>query len=279
MYGILTRANWEQKSANAVAQLMNTPTEVRATGEQWNNKPDVVIRWGCTANVPTKNVINKAKAIHLVSNKSGFRRVVRNTSPDDVPFTWFDEDNLMHFFEMFKSFPLVVRPKEHEKGQNFFVCKDGEELKEAVKLCGEGYYVSKFEQKDKEYRAVVVQGRIAFLCEKKPENKALNTWGLADIWKTIKWSDWPLPIIKQAIRVHNISGLTFSAIDIIQNKEGKSFVCEANSAPELGGNYWAEKMAMCFDYIVENKNAPIETDLEADSWKKFIHPALSDKAA
>ena len=84
MYGILTRANWEQKSANAVSQFMKTPTEVRATGEQWNNLPDVVIRWGCTANVPVKNVINKAKAIHLVNNKAGFRNVVRNTSADDV---------------------------------------------------------------------------------------------------------------------------------------------------------------------------------------------------
>jgi hypothetical protein len=277
MYGLLTRKNWEQKSVKAVSELMKTKTEVRATGEQWEEAPEVVIRWGCTANAPTKSIINSATGIHLVSNKSKFRSHLRIQSPDDIPQTWFPEDHLLHALKLPAHFPIVVRPKEHEKGQNFHVCTSVEEVEAALLVCGEGSYLSKFEQKDKEYRAVVIQGRVAFLCEKKPENKELNTWGLANIWKTIKWGDWPLGVVKQALRVHHHTGLTFSAVDIIQNKEGKSFVCEVNSAPELGGNYWAEKMAMCFDYIAENGKDPIPTDLEANSWKNFLHPALDDK--
>ena len=277
MYGILTRKNWEQKSAKAVSELMKTATEVRATGEPWQGNLDTVIRWGCTANVPTKNIINKATSIHLVSNKSGFRKVARDLSPDDIPLTWFEDDQLMWALKLPTHFPVVVRPMEHEKGQNFFVCNTPDELEIAIKTAGPGCYLSKFEQKDKEFRAVVVQGRIAFLCEKKPENKALNTWGLADIWKTIKWGDWPIPIIKQAIRVHGLTGLHFSAIDIIQNKEGKSFVCEVNSAPELGGYYWAEKMATCFDYMVENGKDNIESDLQDNNWKNFLHPSLDNR--
>lgn len=277
MYGILTRKNWEQKSAKAVSELMKTATEVRATGEQWENAPETVIRWGCTANVPAKSIINPAKSIHLVSDKSGFRKHVRILSPIDIPQTWFPEDFLLHALKLPGQLPIVVRPKEHEKGQNFYVCNTLEEVEAAMLAAGEGCYLSKFEQKDREYRAVVIQGRIAFLCEKKPENKALNTWGLADVWKTVKWGEWPLPIIKQALRVHALTGLTFSAVDIIQNKQGASFVCEANSAPELGGWYWAEKMAMCFDHIAENGKEPIETDMEANNWKNFLHPALNDK--
>jgi glutathione synthase/RimK-type ligase-like ATP-grasp enzyme len=279
MYGFITRKNWEQTTVKAISKFMSTKTEVRTTGEKWNELPDVVIRWGCTADVPTKSVINKASSIHLVANKSGFRQVIRDNFPDDIPKTWFPTDSILYTMKNPPQFPVIVRPSSHKQGKDFHVCKDAVQLEKALELCGEGAYISQFEEKAKEYRVVVMQGRIAFVCQKVPNNKSLNTWGLAANWSTIKWGEWPLEAVKKAIRVHGLSDLTFSAVDIIENKQGKSFVCEANTAPELGGDYWAEKMAMVFDYIVENGKEPIATDLEANNWKNFIHPALSEKAA
>lgn len=278
MFGIITRGNWEQKSAKAVASFMSHPVEVRSTGEQWTTELENVVRWGCTANVPTKNVINKASAIHRAANKSQFRSYLREHAPQHIPNSWFEFDNLTLALDLVNHFPVVVRPSYHEKGKEFYVCSNIAELYTAIPKCGEGYYVSKFEKKAKEYRALVIQGRIVFLVEKKPENTSLNTWGLADIWKTVKWSEWPIPIIRQSIEVALISELDMCAVDIIENTDGQSFICEVNSAPELGGNYWAERIANCLDWIIDNGKQTIEVDWEsADNWKHYLHPALSDK--
>src|SRR5579862_3821101 len=73
---------------------------------------DLVFRWGCTSNLPTRNVVNTAQAIHLVSDKMRFRKILDEA--ELCPKTWTEIDQVQ--------FPCVVRPQVHHQGRNLFVC-------------------------------------------------------------------------------------------------------------------------------------------------------------
>ena len=160
-YGLLIRKDSERKSCDAIHELMHNKTAVRCTGEEWPDDLKVVFRWGCTANVPVKTVVNKANAIHLVNDKSAFRHKLRSNK-ENVPITWFPEDSLKYLLSnpIEKNFPVIVRPNTHERGVNFFKCETIEKVYEALDKVGESYYISKFIDKVKEFRVFVVQNII-----------------------------------------------------------------------------------------------------------------------
>ena len=276
-YTFLTRKNWEKKSCNAISQMMKHKTAVIETGDQFPADTEMVIRWGCTANSPVKKIINKPPAIHLVSNKADFRKLLREHAPETIPDTWISYDPIISLFKKPLELPVVVRPHEHERGKDFFVCKEYEDFEKAVEKVGDNFYVSKFYDKKKEFRVFVVQGRVICLVEKKPNNGQLNAWGLAANWINYKWGDWPVEAVRVALQAHKYSGLHASASDIILTKEGFYKLCEVNSAPELGGDYYARKYAEAFDWAIDNTWDNIPTDMTKDDWKHLGHPSLSNK--
>lgn len=276
-YVFLTRKNWEKKSCSSISKMMKHKTAVIETGDAFPNDTKSVIRWGCTANTPVKNIINKATAIHLVSNKADFRNLLREKKPNLIPDTWISYDPIMSLFKKPLELPVVVRPHMHERGKDFYVCKEYEEFEKAVEKVGDNFYVSKFYEKKKEYRVFVVQGRVISVVEKKPNNGQLNAWGLAANWINYKWGDWPVGAVRVALEAHNLSGLHTSASDIILTHEGLYKLCEVNSAPELGADYYANKYAEAFDWAIDNHWEPIPVDMEKEDWKWFAHPSLSNK--
>lgn len=277
-YGLLVKKNAEIKSCEDIAALMSHKTVVRRTDEEWPEEMEMIIRWGCTANTPKGvGIINYASGIHLVANKSGFRQTLRAHNSGLIPKTWLNSDGMCAGFEVVKNFPVVVRPSCHERGSNFNICSSVEELEAALSQCGENPYVSKFVSKTKEFRIFIVQGRVICVVEKCPNNTSLNTWGLAANWINYKWSDWPVEAVRKAVEAHNCSGLHFTAADVLQAEDGSYVISELNSAPELGGKYYAQKFASAFDWMIDNHREPIPTDLEQTDWKYYAHPSLSEK--
>jgi len=238
-------------------------------------KDDLYIRWGCTSNVPTKNVLNTASAIHEVNDKTGFRKVL-----DDLelcPSTWFrpmdvpDED-------LAKG--VIVRPAKHAQGRHVYLCYNNKELLAAAGKCGEGRYISRYVDKAQEFRVAVVQGRAVWVAEKTPGDAKAIAWNVAKggRFDNVRWNDWPLKVVKTAIAAFNCSSLDFGGVDVMVGKDGSVTVLEINSAPSLTSPYRQECFAKAFDYVIENGKERIPLVAEKGGYLKFIHPSLDAKA-
>ena len=179
------------------------------------NNIDFVFRWGCTSNVPVKNVINKAEAIHLIGDKTRFRRLLRNEQPDLIPQTFFSMDEIMAEDKMG---PLIIRPKHHAQGRHVHLVRGPQELAEATRKCGEGWYASEYVDKAQEYRVFVSQGRAVWVAEKTPADPDAIAWNVAKggRFDNVRFDAWPLKVVRYAIEAFNHSGLDFGGVDVIR---------------------------------------------------------------
>ncbi len=240
--------------------------------------PDTLcIRWGCTATVPTKNILNKAKAIHWVSDKSGSRKALQELDPTLVPKTWF---SLGDFMSDDDPFPVIVRPAKHAQGKQLWFCEDIDELEIAIIDAGKGYYISQFIDKVAEYRIFVVSNRVVCVASKKPpEDHTVIAWNVAQggSFSNVKWSEWPREAIRKAIVAMDYSGLDFGGVDIMVDKEGESYILEINSACSLTSPYRQQCFAKAFDYIITNGKDKFPLPTEYKNLSSIIHPAIWDK--
>jgi len=245
-----------------------------------NNEDDfpedlkLVIRWGCTGNLPIHNVLNQARAIHLVANKSGFRKLLSEEANRIVPATSFDGDGLN---EIDYEFPKewVIRPQNHAQGKNLWVVDNWEDFQTTIKEAGQGWYASELINKTKEYRVCFVQGRVAWVANKIPADENVVAWNVAQggRFENVRWSNWPLNVLDVSQQAFELSGLDFGGVDIMVNANNISYILEINSAPSLTSPYRQECMAKCFDYIIENGKEHIDCNKGRD-WRGYIHPSL-----
>jgi D-alanine-D-alanine ligase-like ATP-grasp enzyme len=84
--------------------------------------------------------------------------------------------------------------------------------------------------------------------------------------------------VRKAVEAFEVSELDFGGVDIMTDAEGNAYVIEINSAPSLTSEYRQECMAKCFDHIAEHGKERIPRVKQRGDWKKFIHPALSERA-
>lgn len=231
------------------------------------------IRWGCTSNVPTRNVINKAEAIHRVGDKLGFRRILNDAKL--CPTTWFKVESVMPAY-----FPVIVRPAVHAQGRHVYLCNDFKELDTAWAKVGRNGYISTFVDKVAEYRIFIGSGRVVCVAKKTPGNPADVAWNVArgGRFDNVRWDDWPLKAIKKSIEAFNLSGLDFGGVDVMVDKEGECTILEINSAPSLTSEYRQQCMAKYFDYIIERGKDHIGIEEIKGGYKKFIHPAICEAA-
>lgn len=244
---------------------------------------DLYIRWGCTANVPAKNVLNTAAAIHQVNDKRGFRMVLDDAELCPVTFMSVDDLTIARDHGEYNvKFPYILRPEKHAQGRDVLLVNNYEEMFEAQrKLLKKGrYYVSEYIKKVAEYRVAVVQGRAVWVAKKTPADPDAVAWNVAKggRFDNVRWSDWPLKAVKTAIEAFNLSSLDFGGVDIMVDADGNCYVLEINSAPSLTSPYRQECMAKAFDYILDNGKERIPLIEKKGGYTKFIHPALEPKA-
>lgn len=242
------------------------------------NGIDMVFRWGCTSNVPIKNVVNKADAIHLIGDKTRFRRHLLEESPNIVPATGFDKNTVV--WEMFPEGPVIIRPKHHAQGRHVYLVRNEGELDAAIRKCGVGWYASEYVDKAQEFRVFVSQGRAVWVAEKTPADPNAIAWNVAKggRFDNVRWDNWPLKVVRYAIEAFNHSGLDFGGVDVMVGKDGGVYVIEINSAPSQTSPYRQSCTAKAFDYICRNGKEPIAIKEARGGYKKFIHPAVCKEA-
>lgn len=237
---------------------------------------DVYIRWGCTSNLPNKRaeVINSANAIHLMADKSGFRKLLNERGL--CPKTWFSPYDFLLGQE--PSWPLIVRTKTHAQGRGMWVCKNWEELGPAVGKAGPGYYINEFIPKVAEYRVFVMQGYVVWVAEKTPSNPNDVAWNVAKggRFDNVRWGAWNMNVIRVALRAWELTQSHFAGLDIMLDRDGKAYCLEANSAPSQTSPYRQSCVAKAFDYMIEKGiyDRCMGPRPVIDTWKDVIHPSL-----
>ena len=263
-------------SCNGVADKMEGSVNVaRSDGLIPNDA--VMIRWGCTATIPHPcSVINLASAIHEVSEKGVFRKKMADAGL--APETWLSIDNCpTSSIEQ----GVVTRPMLHAGGRDFNLSFTWDGVAGLAQQYGEAsYYISKYIPKEREFRVVVAQGRVVFVVEKVVDDVAAHAWNrsLGARFVPVKFNDWNLRVVRTAVEAHALSSLHFSGADLMVDAEGNVNVLELNSAPTLTSPYRQTCMAKVFDWMLQFGRADIPRVEERGGWKKFIHPAVSDRA-
>jgi glutathione synthase/RimK-type ligase-like ATP-grasp enzyme len=125
-----------------------------------------------------------------------------------------------------------------------------------------------------------VQGRAVAVAQKTPSNPDDVAWNVAQggRFDNVPWDSWPLQAVRKSIEAFNLSELDFGGVDVMVDAEGKAYIIEINSAPSLTSPYRQECMAKAFDYISEHGKERIPLVEERGGYRKFIHPAVCERA-
>jgi glutathione synthase/RimK-type ligase-like ATP-grasp enzyme len=116
-----------------------------------------------------------------------------------------------------------------------------------------------------------------WVANKTPADPTAIAWNVAQggQFDNVRWSAWPLRVVKMAIESTLLSGLDFGGVDVMVDANNSCYVLEINSAPSLTSPYRQECVAKVFDYMVrEESYATIPLPNRLGGYTKFIHPAL-----
>lgn len=275
MTTIIRRRKLGMSSCKGIAEHSKTGIQwVR--GDRKLPADELYIRWGCTVNVPCRNVINKATAIHLVNDKMAFRLLLEDH--ELCPATWTHFNDVP--FNVLEG-GVVVRPAKHAQGKRLWLCDDKEQLAfVCLNKAGIGYYISEYIPKVAEYRVFVVSGRVVCVAKKTPADPEAIAWNVAKggRFDNVRFNNWPIKALRMSIEAFKLSGLDFGGVDVMVDEDGECYILEINSAPSLTSPYRQSCMAKAFDYIVENGKNVIPLIEEKGGYLKFIHPAICERA-
>lgn len=179
----------------------------------------------------------------------------------------------------------VMRPDKHSRGRNL-VCGDKDTLTAALNANPSkwlGGYVRPLIQKKDEYRVYVVQGRVASVAKKIPEDRSAVAWNhaLGATFENVRWDDWNSHMLDVAIKGAALSGLYYAAVDVMVEEDTlRPWIIEINSAGSLPRNedgspsYRARCVAKSLAWSLKNSSFdPLGLD-EYSGWRHYIHPGV-----
>lgn len=273
---ILRRRGLGNGSTLGIKEFSNHDIEIIRNDKVIPQDTDLLIRWGCTSQFPSKKTLNKVDSIRLVNNKMLSRKMMQQ-SDVSVP-------KLYERIEETK-YPCIVRPHFHSQGKNLFLCNNEDELNTAITKVhqqGKDVYCSEYIKKDKEYGVFIFDNRVTSVIEKKPKHEEANNaiaWNVAQgthKFENVRWGEWDMNVVKEALKAWECFGLTFGRVDIIV-KDDIPYILEINSAHSLTSEYRKKIFAKCLDYYIENGEVKNNIDLDDNmSFKVVIHPALRE---
>ena len=254
----------------------------------WENKdinyiecgPGYVFRWGCTSKLPVgsdyKTVVNTSKSIHWCANKKESRMILQRAGVN-VPRSWtaagFAHSSYAPYLNTDTIF--VLRSATHSQGKNLWVGTASEIVNTYMDYIADGY-VSVLIDKVAEYRVFVCQGKAVWVAKKTPADANAVAWNVAHggRFDNVRWGDWPLQVVMEALKAAAVSGADFSGVDVMVDAEGVPYVLEVNSAPSQTSPYRQQCVAKAFDYIITNGKQGWDVPDVVVSWRDVIHPAL-----
>jgi glutathione synthase/RimK-type ligase-like ATP-grasp enzyme len=279
MFYILRRRGLGLGSTKAIQELSQHEINVVRNDKFLDFKSnDVVLRWGCTTSfnevsLNTK-LLNTRTAITLVNNKRDFRNLLQQLIPELVPKTWFSH------LSVNIRYPCILRPQSHCQGKELYFCTDYEQLVQILDhldFLNDRYYISEYINKVAEYRVCFIQGRVAWVANKVPANPSNIAWNVAQgsKFENVSWKSWPIDVIETAYKAYQLSGLYLGGVDIMVDKDGRSYVLEINSAPSHTSPYRKKCTTKCIDYgITNNDFTHLSPNENFKKYSKWIHPAL-----
>lgn len=274
MFYILRRRGLGLSSTKAIKELsQHDITVVRNDALPTFKDNDVILRWGCTSIAPTPPLtitLNKSAVISIANNKSFFRNVLQENAPEIVPKTWFN------YLSASITYPCILRPGTHAQGKHLYYCKNYVDLTNAITKVNH-YYISKYIPKVAEYRVCFIQGLVAWVANKIPKDPQAIAWNVAQGGKfeNVSWKKWPIDVIETAYKAYKLSGLYLGGVDVMVDKDGRSYVLEINSAPSHTSPYRKQCTTKCIDYGITYKNfAHLPPDENFKKYGKWLHPAL-----
>jgi len=272
---ILRRRGLGNTSTIGIKSNSNNNIEITRNDKEIPQDTDLLIRWGCTSQFPSKKTLNKAEGIKAINNKYLSRKILQEAGVS-VPKLYED-------IEAVDTFPVIVRPEYHAQGKILYYCNNQGELFDAeyhISNLGKDVYISEYIKKDREFGVFIFNNRIWSVIEKVPKIEGANNeiaWNVAQgthRFQNVKWSEWPIEICKEALDAVKCFNIDFCRVDIIV-KDNKPYILELNSAHSLTSNYRQEAFAKCLDYFIENGSVKNELELDnLTSYKGLIHPAL-----
>ncbi len=281
MFYILRRIGLGLGSTKAIQELsQHEITIVRNDKLPEFQENDVILRWGCTSSLNKTythlKTLNKANNITLVNNKRNFRNILQQSIPEIVPKTWFSH------LSVNITYPCILRPQSHCQGKELYFCTDYEHLVQILdhlEYLNQRYYISEYIPKVAEYRVCFIQGLVAWVANKIPNNPNAIAWNVAQGGKfeNLRWKDWPIDVIETAYKAYKLSGLYLGGVDIMVDKDGRSYVLEINSAPSHTSPYRKKCTTKCIDYgITNNDFTHLIPDENFKKYGKWLHPALKN---
>ncbi len=219
------------KSARALARYLGVK-RIKTRGSRFRGRPsDVIINWGNVKTVyHNSRYLNPIESVKIAANKLATFEALNGlsipsyTSSYDQALAWLLEGK-----------KVVIRSTLYGHSGRGIKVVDREEDLEAAPL----YTI--LEDKVAEYRAIVVNGKVVDVKEKKKKREWEDErdpyiWNHGNGYVFARdVGDMPCDLASVSIEVVERLGLITGAVDIIKNSEGKLKVLEINTAYGLEG--------------------------------------------
>ena len=273
---ILRRRGLGNGSTLGIQQFSKNDIEIIRNDREIPQDTDLLIRWGCTSQFPSKKTLNKAEGITTIGNKYQSRLIMQNANIS-IPKLYTPEGEDIVF-------PVIIRGHHHHQGRHLYLANNHDELYEILNndyFSNKPYYISEYINKDKEFGVFIFNNRVWSIIEKVKKEDNVNdnniAWNVAQgnyKFVNVKWANWDLEIIKEALDAYKCFNIDFVRVDVMV-KDGKPYILELNSAHSLTSDYRKKTFAKCLDYYIENGPVKKEIDINnIKSFKSIIHPAL-----
>jgi glutathione synthase/RimK-type ligase-like ATP-grasp enzyme len=118
---------------------------------------------------------------------------------------------------------------------------------------------------------------VAWVANKIPKDPQAIAWNVAQGGKfeNVAWKKWPINVIETAYKAYKLSGLYIGGVDVMVDKDGRSYVLEINSAPSHTSPYRKQCTTKCIDYGITNKNfSYLNPNENFKKYSRWLHPAL-----
>jgi len=248
----LVHCNRPSKSARVLAKALRGRKANLLHG--WSHESDVVINWG-DGECVVRDILNNPRAVRLAANKRECFLALSKAGVSELPKFATSRTDVN-----WKGVTVVRHKLTGHSGEGIEICNDTIDLPDAP------LYVQ-YIKKEQEFRIHV--GRVAgetkiIAVQRKARDLSIPdgqvNWqvrnhcnGFIFAREGANPTDSTLQAACDALRA---SGLDFGAVDVIYNqKEGKPYVLEINTAPGLEGQT-VEDYANFFRSFVQRNQAP-----------------------
>jgi len=219
------------RPSNGAKELASQPGFLRLRDGRFHKvKPkDIIINWGCSSNLD--NVLNTSKSVKIAANKLETFKALEASGVSIV--SWTTDAGMAQQWNSDNKTVVVRNKLTGHSG-------DGILIIEPKSVVPDAPLYTKYVFKEKEFRVHVCNGKVIDTQQKiKDPDRDVVTWKVrshANGFIFVRNSVVPdLARNELAIAAISALGLDFGAVDIIQDKKGKLYVLEINTAPGLEG--------------------------------------------